>query len=107
MLDRIWGERLRHLVQNTLYADHDEFRESVASLPLSYRQLARHFRADVGMSIKQYQIQERIKEAKRLLRNTGLSVTDVAFELHYASSQKFAAQFKAVTGMTPGEYRGR
>ena len=57
------------------------------------------------MSIKSYQAKERIREAKRLLQDTGFSITDIAYELHYASSQKFAAQFRKVTGMTATEFR--
>jgi len=57
------------------------------------------------MSIKQYQINQRIREAKRLLQDTAMSVTDVAHDLHYASSQKFATQFKQVTDMTPSRFR--
>jgi len=104
-LERLWAERVRYLVQNTLYAERSEFSRGIDALGLSYRQLARHFRSHAGMSIKQYQIAERIREARRLLRGTDLSVTDIAAELHYASSQKFASQFRQVTGMTPGEYR--
>ena len=88
-LSRRWTERVRHVVQSTLYAGGDEFRAGIEALDLSYRQLARHFQANGGISIKQYQIAERVREAK----------------LHYPSSQKFATQFKRVTGMTPREYR--
>jgi AraC-like DNA-binding protein len=100
-----WAEQVRQLVQSTLYADQNEYRRKLRSFPLSYRQLSRHFRGSTGMSIKQYHVRERIREAKRLLLNTGFTITDVAHELHYPSSQKFAFQFKQNTGMTPGEFR--
>ena len=102
---RLWADRVRRVVGNTLYAEPDDFRRQIAALGLSYRQLARHFRADAGLSIKQYQIAERVREAKRLLANSGLSITQIAFELHYPSSQKFAAQFRRATGTSPGEFR--
>jgi AraC-like DNA-binding protein len=100
-----WSEQVRQLIQSTLYSDQNEYRRRLRSFPLSYRQLSRHFREAVGMSIKQFHIRERIREAKRLLLNTGFTITDVAHELHYPSSQKFAYQFKQATGMTPGEFR--
>ena len=104
-LSRLWADRIRRLIQDSLYAEPQEFRGRLASLGLSYRQLARHFHADAGTSIKQYQIAERTREAKLLLRSTGLSITQIAYELHYPSSQKFAAQFRNVTGVSPREYR--
>jgi AraC-like DNA-binding protein len=55
--------------------------------------------------MKRFQIEERLREAKRLLGSTDMTVTQIAFELHYASSQKFAAQFRALTGVSPTEYR--
>jgi AraC-like DNA-binding protein len=100
-----WSDRVKHLVQSTLYGGNRELKEKLESLGLSYRQLSRHFDRATGLSIKQYQLAEKIREAKRLLLNTGLGITDVAYELHYASSQKFAAHFRQATGMTPSEYR--
>ena len=102
-----WADRIRQVVHNTLYAEPAELREALAALGRSYRQLSRYFNEHTGTTIKRYQIAERIHEAKRLLRTTGLTVTDVAHELHYASSQKFATQFKRVTGVSPSEYRER
>ncbi|MFW5880416.1 MAG: helix-turn-helix domain-containing protein [Spirochaetota bacterium] len=102
-----WADRIRQVVHNTLYADPSELRQGLAALGRSYRQLSRYFTEHTGTTIKQYQIGERVREAKRLLRNTGLTVTDVAHELHYPSSQKFATQFKRVTGESPSEYRRR
>ncbi len=104
-LQEYWCERVAQLMQNTLYGGNAVFREKVAELPLSYRQLSRYFRRKTGTSIKRYQIQQRIREAKRLLLNTRFSITDIAMELHYPSSQKFATQFREITGLTPREYR--
>lgn len=104
-ISEYWAEKVRQLVQSTLYSDQNEYRRKLHSFRLSYRQLSRHFRGATGMSIKQYHVRERVREAKRLLLNTGFTITDVAHELHYPSSQKFAFQFKQVTGMTPGEFR--
>jgi len=77
----------------------------LASLGLSYRQLARHFTAALGVSPKRYQLLARMREAKRLLAETGMSVTAVAAELGYPSSQHFATQFLAEAGATPTEWR--
>ncbi len=100
-----WVNSVRQLVRSTLYAGSEVYLREVNSLGLSYRQLSRHFTRQTGMTIKQYQIAERIREARRLLQDTTMSVTDVAHDLHYASSQKFATQFRQVTGRTPREFR--
>lgn len=100
-----WTDQIKHIIQGTMYADHDDYRNRIAALELSYRQLSRYFKQETGSTIKRYHIGERIREAKRLLLDAGLSITAVAHELNFSSSQKFAAQFKLETGMTPREFR--
>lgn len=105
--DRYWCGLVKKIVRNTLYRPREDYLREMENLNLSYRQLSRIFKRETGHTIKEYQIKERIGEAKRLLSQTGFSVTDIAFELHYPSSQKFAAQFKKETGATPTEFKGR
>jgi AraC-like DNA-binding protein len=82
-------------------------REALRSLPLSYRQISRHFVDTFGLTPKQYQLQARNEEAKRLLRETNLSITTIAMELGYCSSQHFATQFLKHIGQLPSGYRNR
>ena len=99
-----WAERARQAILATLGSGRS-VREVLASLPLSYRQLARHFYAQFGHSPKQYQQQCRLQEITRLLRDTSLSITSLAHEFGYPSSQHFSAQFRRATGLTPKAYR--
>lgn len=79
-------------------------RKALSHIPLCYRQLSRLFTASYGVSPKQYQVSARIEEAKRMLHQSNATITDVAMELGFSSSQHFATQFKIVTGMTPREF---
>lgn len=47
----------------------------------------------------------RLEEAKRLLRNTDLSVNEVALSAGFGSRVNFFRCFRAALGTTPGEYR--
>lgn len=98
------ADAARQVLDATLYTARPA-REVLASLPLSYRQLSRYFVEAFGLSPKQYQLRARVNEARRLLRETRLGVTAVAMELGYCSSQHFATQFLAQTGLTPSEFR--
>jgi AraC family L-rhamnose operon regulatory protein RhaS len=53
----------------------------------------------------QYLHRIRFEKSCELLRNTELSVTDIAFECGYASSQYFSETFKKQARITPSEYR--
>ena len=69
--------------------------------------LNRIFKKSTGMTIHQAVIIEKMKVAKRLLRETELSVKDVAEESGFSDRSQFCTAFKKHTGFTPLEYRRR
>lgn len=99
-----WAECTRQAILTTLSTGRG-VAEALATLPLSYRQLTRHFIAHTGLSPKQYQQQVRLAEVKRLLRETKLPVTTIAYEVGYPSSQHLTTQFRCLTGLTPASFR--
>ena len=62
-------------------------------------------RSALGQSTKQFIQNRRIEEAKRLLRYTNLSVTDIAEHLNYDTATYFVRAFSRQTGMTPLQFR--
>lgn len=80
--------------------------EQMAKLArVSRTNLLRVFRQATGKSPVDYLIGLRIEAAKRLLRQTGLSMTDIALETGFGDSNYFARQFRLVTGRTPTAFR--
>lgn len=65
----------------------------------------RLFRAATGVSPSRYHINLRMNEARRLLRETKLSVVDVALDVGYANPSHFARLFRRETGLSPSDYR--
>lgn len=65
--------------------------------------LAREFRQQFGCAPHQFIVQRRIERAKVLLES-GLRVTDIAFELGFSSQSHFSTTFKAVTGCAPRNF---
>lgn len=57
------------------------------------------------MSIMQVVAELRIEQSQNLLKNTVLSVTDIAFECGYSSLQHFSMVFKKKVGTSPSKYR--
>ena len=101
---RYWTDCAKQAINANLFTSRSA-RDVLSSLKLSYRQLSRYFVQQTGMTPKEYQMRARIIEAQRLLTDTALPVTTIAYELNYPSSQHFATQFKQLSGCTPGEYR--
>lgn len=60
-----------------------------------------------GFSPLNYLINIRISEAIKLLKKADVSVTDIALDTGFYSSQHFSTTFKKLTGYTPSEFRKR
>lgn len=58
-----------------------------------------------GFSPMNYLINIRISEAIKLLKNKNVSITEIALDTGFYSSQHFSTTFKKLTGFTPGEFR--
>ncbi len=67
--------------------------------------LAKKFKAEVGMPIKQYILNCRMSQAKQLIAYTNMSIQDICEEVGFASTSYFGELFRQETGMTPMEYR--
>jgi AraC-like DNA-binding protein len=70
-----------------------------------YKTLNQQFVDHLGATISQYWLRQRVRLARERLRNTNVTVTDVATELGFSSSQHFSTVFRKITGLTPSEYR--
>ncbi|HKS69612.1 MAG TPA: helix-turn-helix transcriptional regulator [Ktedonobacterales bacterium] len=65
----------------------------------------RMFRSLIGIPPGEFLSALRMDAAKRLLLTTSLSVTDVCFELGYASLGTFTTRFKQLVGLSPLQLR--
>jgi LacI family transcriptional regulator len=72
---------------------------------VSRRTLETRFRRETGMTLHGAQIKSRMEEAKRRLRNTGHTLSEVASECGFSTVHYFTTAFKREVGMTPGVYR--
>lgn len=63
------------------------------------------FREELGITMSEFILNERMLEAKRMLRDTDLTVAAIADRLAFCSQSYFTKNFTALEGMTPVEYR--
>ncbi len=81
--------------------------ELAASLGVSDRHLRRVTEAELGVSPIELAQTQRLLLAKRLLSETPLTLTDIAFASGFGSLRRFNALFKSRYGLCPRELRGR
>jgi transcriptional regulator GlxA family with amidase domain len=68
---------------------------------------ARSFKAAFGVPPHRYLLTRRLERATALLRDTELSITEIAFQTGWQSLGTFGRTFRDVTGESPGELRAR
>lgn len=80
--------------------------DQTASLAnLSKEAFCRFFKLRTRKTFTQYLQQLRISEAQKLLQETDLSITEIAFRVGYENLSYFNRSFKNLSGKTPREFR--
>ena len=67
--------------------------------------MSTQFNKATAKSLREYINELRISDAKRLLKESSLSVTEIAFLIGFDSSNYFSEIFKKQVGISPLKYR--
>jgi len=79
--------------------------EIAGALAMSPYHFARMFKQTTGIAPHQYLIERRVECAKSLLRETELSVTEIAHRVGCTNQSHFSMLFRRATAMTPTIFR--
>ncbi len=71
----------------------------------NYTYLANLFSLVQGTTIEKYYISHKIERVKELLVYNELSLSEIAYLMHYSSVAHLSAQFKKMTGLTPSHFK--
>lgn len=67
--------------------------------------MSRMFKKEMGVSLKEFIITEKMKLAKSLIKSTKLPISTIAMRVGYRNFSHFSQTYKRVMGMTPEEDR--
>jgi AraC family transcriptional regulator, regulatory protein of adaptative response / methylphosphotriester-DNA alkyltransferase methyltransferase len=76
------------------------------SLATSRRQLQRAFAEIGGTTFRAYALEVRMRRARELLRDTDMSVREIAERVGYRKPPQFCKTFRRQHGQSPSRYRG-
>lgn len=93
-------ERMERHIEEPL--QREELAEAAG---VSLRQLERQFRKHLGSTLGEYYLQLRLERARHLLRQTTLSVLEVALACGFQSASHFARAYRARHGRPPRDER--
>ncbi|MEP7119654.1 MAG: helix-turn-helix transcriptional regulator [Byssovorax sp.] len=90
-------------------ASHEEWpvRRLARVTGVSEAHFARSFKEAFGVPPHRYLLTRRIGRAMALLRDTELSITEIAFQTGWGSLGTFGRTFRDITGESPGAIRAR
>ncbi len=72
---------------------------------MSPAQMYRHFHEEMGCTPTEYKNRLRIEQAKNMLRDDDLPISEIAFLMGYENTAYFCKLFKREIGETPSQYR--
>lgn len=99
------ASRARSMIE-LRYAEPLKIGDLAASAFLSIGRFSEVFRAEVGCSPREYLGQVRIQAAKKLLRETDLTVSNIATHTGFPDPAYFTRFFRQEVGVSPSEFRG-
>ncbi len=89
------------------YAEPIELHDLASVLSLSESRARHLFKESVGKGFKEYLAFVRIQQAKRMLSQSDLNVTDIYLACGYSSSAPFYRTFQQLVGLSPLQFRNR
>lgn len=95
---------VRHYIEQH-YKENISLDQLAEKASLNKYYMAHAFKREYGISPINYLIACRIREGKRLLAETDLSLSQIANVLGFSSSSYFSQSFRNSEGMSPTEYR--
>jgi AraC-like DNA-binding protein len=70
-----------------------------------YTYMSNLFSDRLHTTIEKFYICHKIERAKELLVYEGMTLTEIAYKMHYSSVAHLSSQFKRVAGVTPSQYK--
>lgn len=75
------------------------------SIGKDYRYLSSLFSSQLGITIEKYIIQLKVEKIKEYIFYDELSISEIAYKMHYSSPAHLSRQFKQVCGLSPKDYK--
>lgn len=108
--DGILIEKIRQIILDYVYKSDEKPDVNFSTilskeLNMSYSYLANFFSEIEATTIEQYIIALKIERIKELIMFDELTLSEIAYQLHYSSVAHLSGQFKKVTGLTPTHFK--
>jgi len=103
-------EKIKAVIIELVHYNDDQIKVNLSDylskkLNHSYSFLANLFSEVKGTTIENFFLAHKIERVKELLVYDELTLTEIAYRLHYSSVAHLSNQFKKMTGLTPSHFK--
>ncbi|MBN2634409.1 MAG: helix-turn-helix transcriptional regulator [Bacteroidales bacterium] len=103
-------EKIKTLIIELVHYTDEQIKINLSNylsekLNYNYTYLANLFSEVKGITIEQFYLAHKIEKVKELLVYDELTLTEIAWKLHYSSVAHLSNQFKKMTGLTPTYFK--
>jgi AraC-like DNA-binding protein len=107
---KILVEKIQTTIISLIHLNDDQIKTNLSDhlsekLNHNYTYLSNLFTEIKGNTIEQFYLLNKIEKVKELLVYDELSLTEIAWKLHYSSVSHLSNQFKKMTGLTPSHFK--
>lgn len=103
------GSKIQDMINYIHYYIHDSEKLSnrvlASKFYVSENYMSEYFKREMGIGLKKYILNYKVKLAQTRLKYTNLTVTEIAQELGFTDSSHLDKTFIAYQGVTAGAYR--
>lgn len=103
--DKAFVDKFVAVVHKYMEKGKLDYDQIASEMSVGRAQLNRKLKAITGLTTKDYILQLRISQAKSLLLDTGLTVSEIAYRCGMDDPNYFSTLFRKATGMTPLAFR--
>ncbi|TND02421.1 MAG: AraC family transcriptional regulator [Bacteroidetes bacterium] len=103
-------EKIKNAIVELVHRQNSELKSNLSDylgslLHHDYNHMTTLFSEVEGTTIEKYFIAQKIEKVKELLVYGELTLSEIAYQLHYSSVAHLSNQFKKVTGLTPSHFK--
>jgi len=107
---RVLIEKIKNIIVDLVYFSEQQPKINLSDylsgkLNYDYTYLANLFSDSQSETIEHFFLNHKIERVKELLVYDEISLTEIAYKLHYSSVAHLSNQFKKMTGLTPSNYK--
>jgi len=103
-------EKIKNVIIELVHYSDEQIKVKLScylsdKLNYDYTYMANLFSEVKGTTIEKYYLAHRIEKVKELIVYNELTLSEIAYKMHYSNLAHLSSQFKKMTGLTPSHFK--